>query len=229
MAARCCRADAGRSAWCLQLEARFPGGAVPGTVRGRERGHVKKQSVGLDDPGGRRGRLEERRLGYGGTGPGERYRGNGVGVLGIAWLAPGKRWMQGQACLVAASGKRGLEEQGLEERGLGVRRRDAGNGAGGTASGGAAPGCGERGLEERGRGNGAGVRGTGPGRTGPGRTVSGERRRGAGYGKGKPEQRQGIPVRMPGNSRETEQRGNRGCRRWGLQKGMQGKCCRKAS
>ena len=39
------------------LAARFPSGAVPGTARGRERGHVKKQSVGLDDPGGRPGAL----------------------------------------------------------------------------------------------------------------------------------------------------------------------------
>ena len=51
-----------RAAWCLQLEARFRAGAVSGrrgslgTARGRERGHVKKQSVGLDGLGGRRGR-----------------------------------------------------------------------------------------------------------------------------------------------------------------------------
>ena len=85
-------------------------------------------------------------------------------------------------------------------------KRCLGNGAGGN---------GVWGARRRGAGNGAGGNG-----------VWGARRRGAGYGKGKPEQRQGIPVRMPGNSRGTEQRGNRGR---GLQKGMRGKCCKKAS
>ena len=94
--------------------ARFPGDcAVPGTVRARERGHVKKQSVGLDDPGGRSGALLGAASGE--RGLEERGRGNGVGVRGIAWLAPGKRWMQGQACLVAVSGKRCLGN------GVGVR------------------------------------------------------------------------------------------------------------
>ena len=86
--------------------ARFPGGAVPGTVRGRERGHVKKQSVGLDGSGGRRGcywgRYWGRPLGSGawkngvwwngvwgcgvgvrGTAFGERGRGNGVWGCGV--------------------------------------------------------------------------------------------------------------------------------------------------
>ena len=89
---------------------------------------------------------------------------------------------------------------------------------------------GERGLEERCLGErrlGVRRRGAGNGawKNGAGGTASG----GAGYGKGKPEQRQGIPVRMPGNSRGTEQRGNRGCRGRGLQKGMRGKCRKKAS
>ena len=166
---------------------------------------------------------EERRLGV-------RRRGNGVGVRGT----------------------------GPEERRLGVRRRGAGNGAGGTGPGGTASrgtGSGER---RRGTGDclaGAGEAvdaGAGVSGGGPWKTVSGERGRRNGvweeqwpeqvwlwvfkdsqYGIsvsvvsiGKPARKHGILVRMPGNSRGTEQRGSGGR---GLQKGMQGKCCKKTS
>ena len=47
-------------------------------------------------------------------------------------------------------------------------------------------------------------------------------------GKGRPARKHGILVRMPGNSRGTEQRGNRGCRGSGC-KGVQEKRCGNAS
>ena len=100
------------------------GGVIRGVIGGVIRGVIggglwgtapEERCLGVRRRGERRGvwgyGAVERRLGV-------RRRGAGNGVLGIAWLAPGKRWMQGQACLVAALGKRCL-----------------GNGAGGTVSG----------------------------------------------------------------------------------------------
>ena len=235
MAARCCRADAGWLVWCLRLQvwflvARFRAGAVPGTVRGRERGMSKNSLLAWMARAGVRGRywgrpLEERGRGgtvSGGAAPGCGERGPGGTASGGAAPGCGERG-RGERCLGAR--RRGAGNGGRGERCLGARRRGAGNGAwkngagvrgtgpGGTVSGGArrrgaGNGAGGNGVW----GRGAGVRGTGPGGTVSGGAAPGcgergleERGRGARYGKGKPEQRQGIPVRMPGNSRGTEQ------------------------